>query len=182
MTQDAAPEHAIAHEDHDGGSPEEDGAVAGQPHGGAPAGAEGGDVRRRRRRGRRGGRRNRRDRNGEAPFNPNNGPEPEPALQHAVEDLDRPPAFEPAPAYQPPRDERPAPPATEAQAPSSGDNGQPRRRSTVREPAPIAVPGAPPAPASTLPPPTPVISSTASEDSGTPKRGWWGKRVLGDKE
>jgi hypothetical protein len=32
-----------------------------------------------------------------------------------------------------------------------------------------------------LPPPTPVISST-SEDGGTPKRGWWGKRLLGDKD
>jgi hypothetical protein len=26
-----------------------------------------------------------------------------------------------------------------------------------------------------------VISSTASEDSGQPKRGWWAKRLLGDK-
>jgi hypothetical protein len=33
-----------------------------------------------------------------------------------------------------------------------------------------------------LPPPTPVISSTANEESATPKRGWWGKRLLGDKE
>jgi hypothetical protein len=26
-----------------------------------------------------------------------------------------------------------------------------------------------------------VISSTASDDAGQPKRGWWGKRLLGDK-
>jgi hypothetical protein len=27
-----------------------------------------------------------------------------------------------------------------------------------------------------------VISSTASEESGTPKRGWWAKRIMGDKD
>jgi hypothetical protein len=32
-----------------------------------------------------------------------------------------------------------------------------------------------------VPPPAPVISSTASEETGQPKRGWWGKRLLGDK-
>ena len=55
----------------------------------------------------------------------------------------------------------------------------PRRRSTVREPAPFAVEAAPPSP--TLPPPTPVISSTAGE-SAAPKRGWWAKRLMGDKD
>jgi hypothetical protein len=32
-----------------------------------------------------------------------------------------------------------------------------------------------------LPPPAPVISSTASDEGGTPKRGWWAKKLLGDK-
>ena len=38
-----------------------------------------------------------------------------------------------------------------------------------------------PPPSSTLPPPTPVISITSSDEPAAPKRGWWGKRLLGDK-
>ena len=58
----------------------------------------------------------------------------------------------------------------------------PRRRSTIREPAPIGVAGAAPMPAPVIPAPTPVVSSTASEAPAAPKRGWWGKRLLGDKD
>jgi ribonuclease E len=194
FTRETVPEHAIAHEDHDAGSPDEVGLDEQQPRqGGALAGAEG-EIRRRRRRGRRGGRRNRQGRNGDAPF-PSNGGQPEPALQHAVEDLKRPPA---PPAYERPAMERPiidrpynqppvsppepqpaAPP--QAAAPAQAEPEPPRRRSTIREPAPIGIAGAPPPPAPTIPPPTPVISSTASDDAGQPKRGWWGKRLLGDK-
>ncbi len=184
------PEHAIAHEDHEAGAPEQVGLDEQQPRQGAPAEGEGGEVRRRRRRGRRGGRRNRQERNGEAPFQSSGG-EGEPGLQHAVQDLDRPPAsYDRAPAMErpiidrpyneppaSPPEERPAPPP--AAAPAQAEREPPRRRSTIREPAPIAATGAPPAP--TLPPPTPVISSTASEDSGQPKRGWWAKKFLGDK-
>jgi ribonuclease E len=179
FNRDTAPEHAIAHEDHDAGSPEEAGLEPQPPRqGGAPA-AEGGDGRRRRRRGRRGGRRNRHGRN-DAPIQSNGG-DAEPNLQRAVEDMDRPPA----PAYERPVIDRPynepvAPPP--AAAPVSAGQEAPRRRSTIREPAPFASAGAPPSPASTISPPTPVISSTASEDSGAPKRGWWAKRLLGDKE
>jgi hypothetical protein len=36
-------------------------------------------------------------------------------------------------------------------------------------------------PSPTLPPPQPVVSSTASAED-KPKRGWWGKRLLGDKD
>jgi ribonuclease E len=194
FTRDTVPEHTIAHEDHDAGSPEEAGLDEQPPRqGGAPVGAEG-EVRRRRRRGRRGGRRNRQGRNGDAPF-PSNGGQPEPALQPAVEDLDRPPA---PPAYERPAMERPIldrpynqppvsppepQPATPPQAatPAQAEPEPPRRRSTIREPAPIGIAGAPPPPAPTIPPPTPVISSTASDDAGQPKRGWWGKRLLGDK-
>jgi hypothetical protein len=46
----------------------------------------------------------------------------------------------------------------------------------VREPAQFT--DATPSP----PPPAPVISSTASDDTGTPKRGWWAKRLSGDKD
>ena len=74
FTHETVAEHAVAHEDHDAGSPEEDdsGQPQQQPHqGGAQFGGEGttDGARRRRRRGRRGGRRNRRDRgNGDAPL------------------------------------------------------------------------------------------------------------------
>ena len=185
FTHETVAEHAIVHEDHDGGSPEEEGFTSPQPHQpGAPAGAEGADRdgHRRRRRGRRGGRRNRRDRNGEAaPFQPHTG-DVEPELRHAVEDLDRPPIYEPAPAFSPPEEQPAPPPPIETMAPSTAEPEPPRRRSTVREPAPIAIEGAPPPRSPTLPPPTPVISSTASDQAGTPKRGWWGKRLLGDKD
>jgi ribonuclease E len=191
FTRDTVPEHAIAHEDHDAGSPEEVGLDEQQPRqGGAPGGPEGGDGRRRRRRGRRGGRRNRQGREGDAPFQSNGG-RPEPELQRAVEDLDRPPSsFDSAPAYEAPPAERPfvdrpynpppaSPPSPQAAAPAEPE--PPRRRSTIREPAPIGAAGAPPPPAPNIPPPTPVVSSTASDDSGQPKRGWWAKRLLGDK-
>ena len=97
------PNTTIAHEDHDAGSPEEAMApIQQQPRqGGAPGEAEGGDVRRRRRRGRRGGRRNRqgRERRSAVPIQWRRGPNPN--LQHAVEDLDRPPAsFDSAPAMK----------------------------------------------------------------------------------
>ncbi len=188
-----APEHTVAHEDRDGGSPEEVGPDQQPSQDGAPTGGEG-DVRRRRRRGRRGGRRNR-GRNGDAPFASNGSGEPQSELQHAVEDMDRSPAPQ---AYEQPAMERPiidrpynqppvsAPepqpaPPPQAAAPAPPESKPPRRRSTIREPAPIAIAGAPPPPAPVIPPPTPVVSSTASEDSGQPKRGWWAKRLLGDK-
>jgi hypothetical protein len=52
----------------------------------------------------------------------------------------------------------------------------------VRERAPIAIEGEQPAPSPTLPPPpAPVISVSSSDEPAQPKRGWWGKRILGDK-
>jgi ribonuclease E len=185
FTNETVAEHAVAHEDHDGGSPEE----AGQPprREGAPTNGEGGDTaegRRRRRRGRRGGRRNR-NRNGDAPapFNPNEAA-PDVSLERAVADLDKTPAnFDSAPGYAPPPYQRPAaPPPPEAPAASHQPKEPPRRRSTIREPAPIGAAGAAPSPAPNLPPPTPVISVTATTEAAAPKRGWWGKRLLGDKE
>jgi ribonuclease E len=182
FTHDAVPEHAIAHEDHDAGSPEERGLGQPQPR---PEGASFGEGeshegRRRRRRGRRGGRRNRqRNGNGEAPFHPGE-PGPEPQVQHAVEEGHA-SSFESAPAYAPPPiEDRPAPPPTESFAPAESGQEPSRRRSTIREPAPFAGEGAPAA-SSASSPPTPVISSTSAEESATPKRGWWGKRLLGDK-
>ena len=222
FTHDTAAEHAVAHEDHDAGSPEEDGGEGEGAEGEEAAAGENGDQegRRRRRRGRRGGRRNRRGRNGEddlqeAPYqNGEGGPEPE--LRHAVEDLDRPPtwaeapetageaeAAERQPAYAEPAVEPAMRPSTaeaefpapvgheapealqaeaEAEAAEAAEAAQEpqRRRSTVRERAPIALEGEP-APSPTLPPPAPVISVSSSEEPAQPKRGWWGKRILGDK-
>ena len=221
FTRETVPEHAVAHEDHDAGSPEEAGLDEQQPQqGGARMGAEGGEVRRRRRRGRRGGRRNRQGRNGDAPFQAGNGGGPESEMPHAgadfppVSDEDAsgiaPPFDEPVTAAAP--KERPAPPSAYEQpvmerpiidrpynqppvcspepqpapppqttAPAQAEPEPPRRRSTIREPASIGSAGGPPPPVPTTPPPTPVISSTASEDGGQPKRGWWAKRLLGDK-
>jgi len=99
-----------------------------------------------------------------------------------------PPFDEPVSAAAP--EEHPAPPPapearpvtpTEAQ-PATAPQEPPRRRSTIREPAPIGAAGAAPSPAPVVPPPTPVVSSTAPEVAAAPKRGWWGKRLLGDKD
>jgi ribonuclease E len=143
---------------------------------------------RRRRRGRRGGRRNRRGgRNGgdgmqthsdmAAGFAPDQS---EAAADHAW------PAERPADeaSHRPeehhtPQMEQPAPvPAAESQ-PDSPEPSAPRRRSTVREPAPtnavadapVAIPS-PPAETS-----QPVVSSSESETADRPRRsGWWSRR------
>src|SRR5579862_1735107 len=146
----------------------------------------------RRRRGRRGGRRNRhdRDRNGDAApgmndfgapapqhsFGPGDELAPpaaaEPELKEAVADLDTaPPSAPPAPvtAEVPPTEQQAEPP---------------RRRSTVRERAPITSSddAAPPAPtAPVAPAPEPVITeAAATEDTNQPRKtGWWSRRFAG---
>jgi ribonuclease E len=220
LTQETVAEHAIAHEDHDAGSPEEDegiddvqGEAVARVDGEGPGGQNGEDRdgRRRRRRGRRGGRRNR-HRNGDQPINGENGHHHEqhgephdeqpgrvdfpplsdedasgiaPPFHEGADDEVAPPA--PAPMMPPPAPEpRPAP-SPVASAPIEepvATQEPPRRRSTIREPAPVSAEGmsAPsPAPVPTPPPAAPVVSSTASEEPATPKRGWWGRRLLGDK-
>src|SRR5262249_52591814 len=143
--------------------------------------------RRRRRRGRRGGRRNR-QRSNETQFQSGETGS-EPGLQQAVDDLDRPPRHERAPddysaatrggAYSGPIQEHPVSPAEYSPATSSAQEPS-RRRSTVREPVSFSSDGTPaPSPAS---PSAPIVSSTGSEESAAPKRGWWGKRLLGDKD
>jgi ribonuclease E len=153
-----------------------------------------GDRRGRRRRGRRGGRRNRhdRDRNGDAApgMNDQGAPAPqhsfgpgdelaapaaaEPELKEAVADLDAaPPSAPPAPvsAEVPSAEQQPEPP---------------RRRSTVRERAPIggsddAPPPAATTPVAPAPAPEPVVTDVA-ETEGTDrprKTGWWSRRFAG---
>src|SRR5215467_13104931 len=165
--------------------------------------AHGDGERRRRRRGRRGGRRNRRGRDGES-FAGEIAPESE--LASAVDDLDRPApiaAAEPpeAPIAGPeapaePRDDVPPPAAAGPQeapaqiaspaVPETMASEPPRRRSTVREPAPQVLRDDASSPAPSFTPPSvpsvePVVSSPAeSDDSDRPRRsGWWSKRVLG---
>jgi len=196
FTRETMPEHAIAHEDHEAGTPEEIGLAEQPPR---PTGLPGGEgePRRRRRRGRRGGRRNRLGRPDEVPFAGNGGghetelhagtdfppisdedadaiapPYPETASKMPPPE---PAAAAPAPELPPP-EMQPAPP----EAPAAAQE-PPRRRSTIREPAPISVAGEAPAPsASPSAPPAPIVVSTG-EEPAAPKRGWWGRRLLGDK-
>jgi len=155
--------------------------------------------RRRRRRGRRGGRR-RRGRDGEV-FS--DAPAFEPELDSAVADFDRPPAAErPEPvASEPSYYVPPPPPPVQAEAPppqaesppaaaphpAPAEPEPPRRRSTVREPAPLyfgerpaesAAPEPSPAPESIAPSPAPADVAAP----GQPRRtGWWSRRFAGDK-
>jgi ribonuclease E len=163
--------------------------------------ANGDGERRRRRRGRRGGRRNRRGRDGEPAFAADGEVEPE--LTSEAADFDGTPASEPdAPVVHVPitesageihrqsevqTREEPAPPVERAPqdtAPVMTDSipaEPPRRRSTVREPAPAVLRNEASEPAPTFVPPAvePVVSSPA-ESEGRPRRsGWWSKRALG---
>ena len=148
--------------------------------------------RRRRRRGRRGGRRNRQERNGEfahagdqdqqqpqgeyaAAEDLTSPSDTEPELKEAVADLDAAP--HPAPAAPIDAEATYAPtPVPEPEAP--------RRRSTVREPAPFAhsEDAAPPIPSQPSPPAAePVITEVGETESAErPRRtGWWSRRFAG---
>jgi len=196
FTNETVPEHHVEHLGDDQGAHEaadEEGAeFGGQPQGG-PEQQGNDEGRRRRRRGRRGGRRHRR--NGDQPYAPNDfqgGVEPE--VSEAVQDLDRPAYDEqrpepPVPQYEPAMSEpavtRSAPPVeVSAPAPAEAD-AAPRRRSTVREPAPFVASGTPtPVTPAAPPPPAPTPESTVSgpeTEASPPKRGWWGRRLMGDK-
>jgi ribonuclease E len=153
---------------------------------------------RRRRRGRRGGRRNRLEREGEImPAADERGAQaPQPALTTA-EELTAPPATEPelkeavadldaapmaAPPAPPPALEPANVPPPQAVAPSAEE--PPRRRSTVREPAPISgnQEASQPAPTQPSPPASqPVITELGeSEEANRPRRsGWWSRRGAG---
>ncbi len=146
---------------------------------------------RRRRRGRRGGRRNR-ERNGDAPHHDRSPseqdqvlapvdelvsqPPPEPELKAAVADLE----VAPPPAHTEPVNEEARPPA------AAVEHEPPRRRSTVRERAPIAgsaeMPAPVPAPipsADTNPEPA-TVETNETEDANRPRKtGWWSRRFAG---
>ena len=152
--------------------------------------------RRRRRRGRRGGRRNRPERIGEGvplaqdrdTYESDQPPTPpekvtgtsqtEAELSDAVADLDAVPPFAAAATPgEPAVAERPSASAT-ANPPEP-----PRRRSTVREPAPIVNADAPqpaPVPQSSPPPQTVITEVDDGENTDKPRRsGWWSRRFAG---
>jgi ribonuclease E len=170
-----------------------EGGFAPQPNGDPNGNGEA----RHRRRGRRGGRRNRRgrDRNG-APLPENGNDQPHGDFQGGDgnhQDFGQQPdtshgggeprhehesAFVPSPepSYAP----RPEPVAAQPPSPPPAPAAEPRRRSTVREPAPVGssapvtIPTPPPAPE-----PPPVVTSDGDDASKPRKTGWWAKRLLG---
>jgi ribonuclease E len=192
--------HAEAHEDPEGH------AGQAQPNGrpAHPGEQRDGDGRRRRR-GRRGGRRNRRDREEGGYAGQNGGHAPhegqeqqhqehqhgvEPEVADAVADLGGPPREDaPAtPAMHTPEPFEPVaretPPAHADAAPVPLPAEPPKRRSTVREPAPMFSSGAmsdvhPAAPEPTPAPPEPAATETpaATAADAKPRRfGWWSRR------
>jgi ribonuclease E len=151
------------------------------------------DGERRRRRGRRGGRRNR-NRNGDgahvegtrgergpreqqtfAPADELIAPPPaEPNIREAVADLDSAPAIARAPASAEPMPHAPSPVEPEPA----------RRRSTVRERAPVigaeqAPLQAPTQPVSSAPEPVVIETNDAAEGDRPRKTGWWSRRFAG---
>jgi ribonuclease E len=147
-----------------------------------------GESERRRRRGRRGGRRNR-QRNGDAAHGENDrGPRPEQTFAAPGDDLIAPPATEPdLKAAVADLDAAPMPRApirAEVTSPSAPEAEPPRRRSTVRERAPISggadAPPTVPIPTA-APVPEPVITEvTEAADGDRPRKtGWWSRRFAG---
>jgi ribonuclease E len=138
-----------------------------------------------------------------APANLDEPAPPEPELKGAVADLDASPQdssprdsnpedFNPRDSGPPPLPhEAPFAPAVTAQSAEVAAHAPepvasaPRRRSTVREPAPVsnsaAGSGPPPIPASSSPAPEPVITEVDEGDSANqPRRtGWWSRRSAG---
>jgi ribonuclease E len=107
---------------------------------------------------------------------------------HSRPDMDERPQWSPPPEMPTPHAEAPA--AHVAAAPAPQPEAEPaapaRRRSTVREAAPVfgaSAPAVTPMPETQpVPPPAPeAISEPApAEDANKPRRtGWWAKRLLG---
>ncbi|MGE0675403.1 Rne/Rng family ribonuclease, partial [Pseudolabrys sp.] len=194
FTQEASGEHTVGHEDREGGAAADEQGDDGAQDAAADGASNGegrgeGDGRRRRRRGRRGGRRNRQGRNGDGPRDEQHLGDTESDEAAAAEAGNgRSPSFDDAthdeqpgigqPEASPsPSAARAAPPAAEPEdaAPATET---PRRRSTIREPAGF-VPEAAPSPSSET---GSVVSSSSTDESAQPKRGWWGRRLMGGKD
>jgi ribonuclease E len=167
---------------------------------GESAAGHGGSQRdggRRRRRGRRGGRRNRLDRDQASPtWQEHDGPEPQHA-QNTGENISAAASAEPnlteaaaehetslpaSYASESSQPQAPQPQAAAAIAPA--EEPAPRRRSTVREPAPSAGNAETSSSPATPPPvsaPQPVITEIGDDDSAEQprRRGWWSRRFAG---
>ncbi|MEX2035147.1 MAG: ribonuclease E/G, partial [Xanthobacteraceae bacterium] len=164
----------------------------------------GNGERRRRRRGRRGGRRSRREREGQEhhelagapgqdwqeqpqaaaglPDHPQWSEQPSAVASSEIAEA----AYAPAPRVEPAAARQVEPPpaaAAEFAAPPAAEPQ--RRRSTVREPAPVFGEGAQvvtpmPAPQPPTPPAMIVTGTAETEEGNKPRRtGWWAKRMLG---
>ncbi len=205
---DGAPSEQVAGHatDEDGGEGEAREASGEPRHDG-----EQGDGGRRRRRGRRGGRRNRRGRDGEGAENGGNGEHreaaetgTEPEVADAVADLGGPQDAMPAPRpesddqpqpFQPvARDPEPQPVQAAEPAPAPAETAAPpKRRSTIREAAPVfssaatnelqaaaaPVPAPDPAPTVIEPPaatPDPAAPAPATEEAKPRRFGWWSRK------
>lgn len=178
----AAPVEAI-----DAGAPQSFGEA--RQNGDLDAGGEA----RRRRRGRRGGRRNRRHRDSASdpqfghPGEPTHADDTFVSVAGNGSDTPHPsmPPREFAPPSEPMHSETTAaspPSPAPFTPPAAMATEPPRRRSTVREPAPIGGEHSP-SPLPVAPPPesNPVVI-TSGDDANKPRRtGWWAKRILGDK-
>ena len=103
-------------------------------------------------------------------------PVTEPELQEAVSDLDAAPTMASPPA------EPSELPAAEPSPPPPVQPEPPRRRSTVREPAPLSGAGPAEAPLAAPAAPQPIVTEIgeSSEDVKPPRRsGWWSRRIAG---
>jgi ribonuclease E len=209
FTRETVPEHVVAHEDDfeeiGGGEPAEAGFAPpppqhqrqpgeGRGEGRAPGEGRGGEgEHRRRRRGRRGGRRNKREREnfgeqaGAQRNEQNGGQRDEQFRSPQSEGPEQPytPQFEPRAPEPAPFVAAPAMPPP----PPSVEPEPPRRRSTVREPAPVfsnqAAESSQPVtrPAATAEVESASATSGESETANKPRRtGWWAKRLLGGKD
>jgi len=178
---------------------------------GAARADHGTDDRRRRRRGRRGGRRSRREEGDIGISPPESSVAPfDEEIVHAVADFggrpveqereDRPYEADHAAADRPDRHHGDEAPKGEPAPAIAGEPAElpkpelPRRRSTVREPAPFLVGSAAPAPQPapeivasvvevepTAPPPPEQPPAPTPEPAAPRRAGWWAKRMLGDR-
>ncbi|MEA2952688.1 MAG: ribonuclease [Alphaproteobacteria bacterium] len=137
---------------------------------------------RRRRRGRRGGRRNRRDREGGSPNGEQSQGEQSFRSTPDIAESTHVPRIEPSAVgietnYQPAADsfsQVAAPPTPQP------ETEPPRRRSTIREPAPTFPRDEARAPRAEPAPPVSNAPEPQNEEAGKPRKtGWWAKRLLG---
>ncbi|MBN8958657.1 MAG: hypothetical protein J0H17_19135, partial [Rhizobiales bacterium] len=202
---------ASAHDEHEDDAAE---TLPDNMQGEPPLAASEDGERRRRRRGRRGGRRNRREHEGEArpaaetqaesgwqdwaEHPQSDDAAPSTAAPPAAETFDavepaREPRHEPTgfePAAPEPQPARPSPVVTPIETTPEVEQVPVRRRSTIREPAPVvggSFDSAATATAASPPDPVPEIAPapTASESEAAPaenkprRAGWWSRKILG---